>query len=72
MKRFAQLIRELDETTKTHRKVESLTSYFKDATPDDAHWALRFLCGKRPKPSRDDSATADLVCRRGRDSAMDV
>lgn len=49
MKRFAQLIRELDETTKTHRKVESLTSYFKEATPDDAHWALRFLCGKRPK-----------------------
>ncbi len=49
MKRFAQLIRELDETTRTNRKVDTLTCWFREATTDDAHWALRFLCGRRPR-----------------------
>jgi DNA ligase-1 len=59
MKRFAQLYRELDETTKTNRKVASLVDYFRDITANtddsdhtnqiDAAWAIWFLCGQRPR-----------------------
>lgn len=49
MKRFAQLYQELDETTKTSRKVSSLVKYLGDVSPQDAVWAVWFLCGHRPK-----------------------
>ena len=49
MKRFTQLIEELDESTKTNDKVSSLKSYF-DETPDkDKVWTIALLSGKRPR-----------------------
>ncbi len=46
MKRFTRLFRELDETTSTLEKVEALASYFREAPPRDAVWALFVLLGK--------------------------
>lgn len=47
MKRFAQLYRELDQTTRTSAKVSALESYFREAPPADAIWALHVLLGRR-------------------------
>ncbi len=47
MKRFARLYRALDETTRTNEKVVALRSYFEQAPPEDAAWALMCLAGKR-------------------------
>ena len=49
MKHFAQLFQELDSTTRTAVKVESLTRYFRTAPPEDAAWGLYFLTGNRIK-----------------------
>lgn len=49
MKRFAQLYRSLDETTKTNRKVDAMRGYFAEADPADAAWAVYFLTGRKPK-----------------------
>jgi DNA ligase-1 len=48
MKRFTRLYTELDQTTRTNEKVLALESYFREAPPADAAWALSFLCGRRP------------------------
>ncbi len=47
MKRFAQLYSELDRTTRTNEKVAALKSYFREAPPADAAWALYFLCARK-------------------------
>lgn len=49
MRAFADLFTALDETTKTNRKIEALTSYFRAVPPEDAIWAIQFLIGRRPK-----------------------
>ncbi len=49
MHRFAQLYRELDETTKTLRKVAALTRYFNEAPELDKLWTIALLSGRRPK-----------------------
>ena len=49
MHRFAQLYRELDETTKTLRKVDALARYFREAPDDDKLWTIALLSGRRPK-----------------------
>lgn len=49
MKRFAELYRELDETTRTSAKVDALASYLAGVAPADAAWAVSFLIGRRPK-----------------------
>ncbi len=49
MKRFARLYAEIDSTTSTNRKVAAMVSYFRDAEPADAAWAVYFLSGGRPK-----------------------
>jgi DNA ligase 1 len=49
MKRFAQLFTELDQTTKTLRKIEALIEYFKVADDRDKLWAIALLTGKRPR-----------------------
>ena len=46
MKRFTQLFRELDRTTRTSDKVAALERYFHEAPPADAAWALQFLSGR--------------------------
>jgi DNA ligase-1 len=45
MQRFCELFDELDTTTKTKEKISALSSYFKDAPPEDAAWAVFFLSG---------------------------
>ena len=45
MKRFADLYRQLDESTSTSRKRAALVAYFRDAPPADAAWALLILSG---------------------------
>lgn len=47
MKRFTQLYTELDQTNRTNEKVALLESYFRQAPPEDAAWALHFLCGRK-------------------------
>ncbi|MDJ0860043.1 MAG: ATP-dependent DNA ligase [Dinoroseobacter sp.] len=49
MQRFAALFTELDQTTKTNRKVAALASYFRDAPDDDKLWTIALLSGRRPK-----------------------
>jgi DNA ligase 1 len=57
MKRFTQLYIELDRTTRTTEKLESLKRYFSEAPHEDAAWALFFLSGQRiPRPVK----TTDL------------
>ena len=49
MKRFAQLFTAIDETTRTNEKVDAMATYFAEADPADAAWAVYFLGGARPK-----------------------
>ncbi|HWB02594.1 MAG TPA: ATP-dependent DNA ligase [Verrucomicrobiales bacterium] len=51
MKRFTRLYTELDQTNRTGEKTAALESYFREAPPADAAWALHFLCGRRPPRS---------------------
>jgi len=48
MKRFAQLITELDHT-KTNQKLDALVRYFEDATDQDKLWTIALFTHKRPK-----------------------
>ena len=47
MKRFAELYAALDQTNKTNEKVAALASYFQQAPPSDAAWAISLLSGRR-------------------------
>jgi len=47
MQQFADLYRQLDETTATSRKVAAIVAYFQQAPAADAAWAVYFLGGKR-------------------------
>lgn len=49
MNRFTRLFQELDATTRTVDKLSALASYFQQAPPADAAWALFFLTGRRIK-----------------------
>ncbi|MFZ0611835.1 MAG: ATP-dependent DNA ligase [Desulfobacterales bacterium] len=49
MKAFAELVRRLDETTATNRKIQAMAAYFKSAPPEDAIWSIRFLIGRKPR-----------------------
>lgn len=49
MRRFAELYDAIDATTATGGKIAALVSYFRDAPPADAAWAVAFLTGRRPK-----------------------
>jgi DNA ligase-1 len=49
MRRFAQLYHELDSSNATGDKVAALVSWFRDAPPGDAAWAVAFLTGRRPR-----------------------
>jgi DNA ligase 1 len=59
VKRFAQLFRELDQTTRTSEKLAALEGYFRDASPADAAWALHFLLGRRGRRPVKASALRD-------------
>jgi DNA ligase-1 len=49
VKAFADLFAELDQTTRTGRKVEALARYFAAVPPADAAWAVYFLSGRKPR-----------------------
>ena len=49
MKRFAELFRALDQTTKTNAKVAALAQYFAEAGEHDRLWTIALLSGRRPK-----------------------
>lgn len=55
MKAFAELYANLDATTSSNAKLAALQSYFRQAPPADAAWAVYFLSGGRPRQ----------LCRRG-------
>jgi len=52
VKRFAQLYRELDQSTATLDKRAALIRYFKEAPPRDAAWALYLLSGGKVAGAR--------------------
>lgn len=49
MEQFLALIQKLDTTTSTNEKINAIASYFSQANPADAVWALFFLSGHRFK-----------------------
>ncbi|MAP55814.1 ATP-dependent DNA ligase [Altibacter sp.] len=49
MKAFAELIKTLDSTNKTTRKVAALTDYFLKADDADKLWTIAILSHRRPK-----------------------
>lgn len=49
MKRFANLYRDLDQTTSTKRKIAAMRQYFEAADAEDSAWALYLLSGRRMK-----------------------
>jgi DNA ligase-1 len=49
MREFARLYAELDETTATNRKLDALQTYFANAAPENAAWAVYFLAGGKPR-----------------------
>jgi len=49
MKAFANLYRQLDETTSTNRKIDAMADYFRRAPAEDAIWAVSFLIGRKPR-----------------------
>ena len=49
MKAFAELYANLDATTSSNAKLAALQTYFRQAPPADAAWAVYFLSGGRPR-----------------------
>ena len=49
MKAFADLYRNLDETTSTNRKMEAMVDYLRRVPGEDAIWAISFLIGRKPR-----------------------
>ena len=49
MKAFAELYAELDATTSSNAKLAAMQTYFAQAAPQDAAWAVYFLSGGRPR-----------------------
>lgn len=48
MKKFAELIKTIDSTNKTTKKVEALAMYFKIASAPDRVWTIAILSHRRP------------------------
>lgn len=48
MKQFAELIKTLDSTNKTTKKVEALAQYFREANNRDKIWTIAILSHRRP------------------------
>lgn len=49
MKAFANLYTLLDRTTSSNDKLSAMVAYFKQASPNDAAWAVYFLAGGKPR-----------------------
>lgn len=48
MKRFVQLYRDLESTTKTNKRIQFLVNYFEESSDEDKLWAIALLTDKRP------------------------
>lgn len=51
MKRFSQLIQQLEQSNKTNDKIAALVSYFNEANDKDKVWVIALFTGKKPKRS---------------------
>lgn len=51
MKNFVQLFTQLDQTTKTLKKVSALVNYFNEANEEDKLWTIAILSHRRAKRS---------------------
>ena len=49
MRLFADLFKQLDQTTKTNEKVKALTKYFESAPDKDKLWTIALFSHRRPK-----------------------
>ena len=49
MKRFAQLIQQLELSNKTNDKIAALVNYFNHADDKDKVWVIALFTGKKPK-----------------------
>lgn len=49
MKRFAAMVQQVDETTKTSVKTAALAEYFRTASDEDRLWTIALFSGRRPK-----------------------
>src|SRR5690606_23161717 len=49
MRRFAQLIQELELSNKTNDKIAALVQYFTEANDKDKVWVIALFTGKKPK-----------------------
>ncbi len=49
MKRFAELFRAVDQTTRTSLKVAAMAAYFRDAPDADKLWCVALFSGRRPR-----------------------
>ncbi len=49
MRRFSQLYRELDGSTRTSEKHAALVRYFREVDDEDGAWAVALFTGRRPK-----------------------
>ena len=62
MKLFAALFTELDSTTSTNAKIDSLKRYFAVAPAHDAAWAVYFLSGGKPRQVVKTATLRALAC----------
>src|SRR5687767_14471035 len=51
LQRFAQLVTELNSSTKTNDKLDALSSYFTIADEKDKVWVIALFSGRRPRRS---------------------
>ena len=49
MKNFVQLFTQLEQSTKTNKKVAALKQYFDAAGEEDRLWTIALLSHRRPK-----------------------
>lgn len=62
MERLKKLFTEVDETTSTNRKVDSLVHYFQEAPPEDACWALNLISGNKVPTKVNRTFLQDAFC----------
>lgn len=58
MKRFAQLVLALQNTTKTNEKLSAIQDYFAEASDQDKVWVIALFSGRRPRRSVSSSLLA--------------
>ncbi len=66
MQDFVRLFTELDQTTKTLKKVDALYRYFEQASDADKLWTIALLSHRRPKRTvqTNKSGRLDVLCDR--------